>query len=134
MLSRIVPQDHELVQAAKRRYLTKAQKVARWTALGSRCTMCGMPCEPYGPTVIWDHPKGVWFGEETDPNTMEPHHKTPECAGAKTAADATRRAKTKRLIKKLAEERKPSRLKSRGFDKSRSRKMDGTVVVRGVCS
>lgn len=105
------------VLVPKRRYLTRKQKIARWEALGGCCTRCGLPCEAYGPLVIWDHPQGLWFGEDTDPNTMEPNHNTPECGKAKTAADATRRAKTKRQAK-LMEPRAPGSIRSRPFDKN----------------
>ena len=118
-MSRIAYTPPVSVGPAKRRYLTKAQKLARWAAVGGRCVICHEPCEPYGPTVIWDHRIGVWFGEETDPDRMDPHHAVG-CAPSKTANDATIRAKVKRIIAKaVGQPRKPSRIKSRGFGPSR---------------
>lgn len=129
-MSIIAPQERQKVESAKRGYLTKAQKIARWEELGRCCTRCGLLCEPFGPTVIWDHFKGVWFGQTSRPEDFEPNHNTPECAGAKTSADATGRAKTKRLIRKATTPQKPSRLKGRGFSKTRKRLFSGKVVER----
>jgi len=127
-MSRVVPPTGEPVGPAKRRYLTKAQKIARWEALGRCCTICGLPCEAFGRSVVWDHRLGVWFGEATDPDRMDVHH-ARGCAPAKTAKDATVRAKVKRLVKKACgAPRSPSVIHSRGFSPV-SRGFNGKITV-----
>lgn len=129
-MTRIAPAPHEPIVATPRRPLTEMQKLARWNALGRCCTICGEPCAPYGPTVVWDHVKPLWMGGTNDPANYEPNH-TGECADRKTAADAEARARAKRRAKKNdPAQRKPSRLKSRGFDKTRRRTFSGKVEVR----
>lgn len=88
----------------------------RWEALGRCCTVCHKPCEPFGRNVVWDHPIGVFYGEETDPDRMEPHH-AAGCAPSKTAKDATARAKVKRLIKKQEPRAGPGQIRHQGFSK-----------------
>ena len=133
MLSRIVPQDRKLVTATPRKTMTPGRKKRCWTLAEGLCAWCKKPVEQFGPTVIYDHRVPLALGGADSDENIRPLHVRP-CNALKTHFDIRSIRKAQRIAKKLAEERKPSRLKSRGFDKSRTRKMDGTVVVRGVCS
>lgn len=92
-----------------------------------RCHMCGEKIT--GPYIV-DHGLQLWLGGADELDNLFLHH--PDCDKPKTAADAKRRAKTKR--QKAKDEgtfAKPKRqIQSKGFDKSRRRKMDGSVVPR----
>jgi len=112
-----------------RRAMTKARKRRIWEAHDGLCYHCGEPVDMFGPDVRYDHRIGVWFTERDEDEDVSPAHTW--CDAPKTSSDQTKIAKTKRLIKKgLGQPRKPSRLKSAGFDKRLRKKMDGTVVRR----
>jgi hypothetical protein len=130
-MSRIAFEPRQPVEIKRRRYMTSAEKVRRWEELGKCCTVCHLPCDPYGSTVVWDHRLQLAIGGTNDLSNMECHHNSPECSGAKTRSDATARAKVKRIIAKENGETKLKRpIKSRGFDKTKTRRLDGTIKER----
>lgn len=105
-MTRIAPINPIPVEIEPRRHMTDAEKLARWEALGRCCTVCHHPCEPLGPTVIWDHRVQLSIGGTNDLSNMEPHHAAPKpCAAIKTAQDAKDRAKAKRLAFKHSNRR-----------------------------
>jgi 5-methylcytosine-specific restriction endonuclease McrA len=127
-MSRISPSSGETVEATPRKAMTTARKHAIWLAHDGRCADCRRPVPMVGEGVIYDHDVQLWLGGAEDDAQVRPLCST--CNVAKTAADATTRGHVKRLIRKNTESRPPSRLKSRGFDRSRARKFSGKVVER----
>lgn len=117
------------VEIHPRRHMTEREKLQRWEECGQACMICRMPVLYSGPSVIWDHRVPLAIGGTNDLSNMEPHHAGP-CAKMKTALDAKARAKVKRIIKREADGPKPSRLQSRGFQKTLRKKLNGTVVRR----
>lgn len=126
-MSRIATTPRQTVEATPRKAMTTARKRAIWLAHDGRCADCRRPVPMVGDGVVYDHDKMLWIGGEESNEAVRPLCST--CNKAKTANDATVRAKTKRIIYKQGP-RPPSRLKSRGFDKSRTRKFSGKVVER----
>jgi len=104
----ITPPTGEPVPLHDRRYMTEAEKLARWKAVGRCCTICGQPIEYVGPTVIWDHRVSLGLGGANDLENMEPNH-VGACAEKKTRADMLAIRKANRLIKKNDPLREPSK-------------------------
>jgi len=80
---------------------------------------------------------GAWHIDHVIPLALGGRHDegnwVPICVGchkAKTRTDVKAIAKVARIIRRETEGPKPSRLKSRGFNKTLSRKMDGSVRRR----
>lgn len=117
----------EAVEATPRLSVSPARRKRIYEAHGNTCYYPAC-CETEG--LEFEHIVPLWMGGKDDDSNTAPmcrsHHK------AKTALDAKMRAKTKRLIAKgdPDRERKPSRLKSRGFDKTLRKKFNGTVERR----
>ncbi len=94
-----------------------------------------MPFED-GDKIEFDHVIALIRDGEDEERNISPAHK--RCHKRKSKGDAYENAKTKRLEKlRLGTARqKPKakwpagKLTSRGFDKSRRKRMDGTVEVR----
>lgn len=104
----------EIIQATPRRAMTKARRRRIWEAAEGRCFMCSKPV-PESWTVL-DHEIQLWMGGRDDDSNLRPLCTT--CDKMKTAADATKRAKVRRLIQKAdPANRKPSKMKSRPFPK-----------------
>ena len=104
----------------KRRRLTKAARAAMLERQGGCCCVFGCT-ETEG--LIEEHSVVfAWTGEAADQLMCPAHHKL------KTALDIGRIAKVKRLRKgpKCAKRK----IRSRGFDKTRRKKMDGTVMLK----
>lgn len=81
------------------------------------------------PAVDVDHIIPLWAGGSNRDDNLEglcvPHHKQ------KTAAEAKARGKVNRILKRQDGRMKAKRqITSRGFDKTRSKKFDGSVVVK----
>lgn len=77
---------------------------------------------------------GTWHIDHVIPIALTGKHEMSnwqalcvKCHSEKTKDDIGNIAKTNRLIKADFEPHKPSRIKSRGFDKSLRKRMDGTV-------
>lgn len=110
-----------------RRAMTKARKARIHTAAGGVCYHCHLPVDVLGPGVRYDHYVGVWFLERDKDHDVMPAHTA--CDAPKTAADATRRAKTKReMAMRVGAERKPSTMRSRPFPKGGPKR---TIQSRG---
>lgn len=91
-------------------------------AQNGRCTLCDQKI--IGPFDV-DHRVPLALGGTNETDNLEALH--PECHDAKTSGDITRIAKAKRQNAKAFEPRKPSRLQSRGFNKSLTKGFDGIV-------
>ncbi len=118
-------------QADPRRAMTPARKRRIWDSWKGVCYFCRQPVAVDGPSVIYDHVTQLWMKGSDANEAIAPIHADP-CNKLKTAADATARAKVKRIWKKHDSDRpEPKRkLKTRGFDRSLRKKMDGTVERR----
>jgi 5-methylcytosine-specific restriction protein A len=128
-----------------RRAMTPARKRRIHEREGGLCWHCKELAPMFGPDVRYDHFNVLWItGDDTD-EAIKPAHTT--CDAPKTAADLKTIGKIKRLIKNAdPATRKQPRMKSRanpwppkgegkpiqarGFDKSKSRRLDGTAVTR----
>lgn len=105
-----------------RRAMTPARKARIHASRNGLCGECALPVEASGRDVVYDHRGTLFITESDDDSTIWPLHKA--CDAKKTPLDLRRIAKTKRQMKmRVGVERKPSRLKSRGFDKSVKRKI-----------
>jgi 5-methylcytosine-specific restriction endonuclease McrA len=102
--------EREPVEETKRAPFTKAQKVAILAKSDGHCAYPGC-FQTEG--LEFDHVVARWLGGahsvENAQALCEAHHT------AKTALDAKIRARTKRLIKREAGEKKPTTMRSRGF-------------------
>ena len=112
----------------KRRSLTPREKVALMRSQGWKCGCgCGAPVWPGAP-VDYDHTLPLALGGPEKPDSALARH----CHKAKTRQDvrqirkADRQGKSHRGEKK----RKGPPMKSRGFDKTHRRRMNGTVERR----
>ena len=119
----------ERVLPTKRRAMTKARRLAVFTAFDGYCAVCGSetPLEE-GEA---DHELSLFLGGADDESNLI--WKCQPCHSAKTHKhDAKAHAKVRRLIKKAdPENRKPRRpIQSRGFQKDLSRRFDGSVLPR----
>ena len=122
----------EAFQIDDRRAMTPARKRRIHAAWDGKCWFCRMPVDLEGPGVVYDHVGTLWItGSDADSGIGPIHAAT--CNKIKTKADKGTIAHIKRLIAKNDPDqpRKPSRLKSRGFSKTLSRKFSGQVVTRG---
>ena len=117
----------EPVEPTPRRAFTPKQRAEAFLKANGRCEMCQTKLS--GSWEI-DHTISLWMGGAHEPDNWRvlcsPCHR-----GVKTPEDASARAKVKRLQKKADPLfRKPSRLQSRGFDKTKRRKFNGKVEGR----
>ena len=117
----------EPVEATPRRAFTQKQRAEAFLKANGRCERCQTKL---AGTWELDHVIPLWMGGAHDPANWQclcvACHRC-----AKTPEDATARAKVKRLHKKADPLfRKPSRLQSRGFDKTKRRKLNGKVEGR----
>jgi 5-methylcytosine-specific restriction endonuclease McrA len=116
-----------------RRYPTPKEKAAIIARQGGICA-CGCGAALDGGKVEFDHELDLWTHGRND--TANFRALLAPCHKAKTAKDAKARAKSKRIIAKAdpvtraARQAKKATIRSPGFDKTRRRKMDGTVVAR----
>jgi hypothetical protein len=109
--------------------MTLGEKVARHEEVGRCCVICRMACAAFGPTVIWDHRVPLAIGGSNDLDNMDPHHAGP-CAKVKTALDMKAIAKAKRLAGETKAGPTKNPIRSRGFDRTKSRGFDGRVRER----
>lgn len=109
----------------------EARKIRIWNREGGICWICKKPVPHTGPDVRYDHYSPFWISEDDSDENLFPLHTTCD-AGKTYGKDLPTIAKVKRIQKKHDpdRERKPSRLKSRGFDKALRKKMNGTVERR----
>jgi hypothetical protein len=111
-----------------RRAMTPARRHRIWMAWGGKCWFCNLPVPESGPAVEYDHIPALWMKGSDADEDIGPIHKAT-CHKVKTAADASRRAKVKR-IHKWGEPKKGRKLQGAGFDKSLSKGFDGKVRPR----
>ena len=99
------------------------------------CPLCGLPIQP-GVKTIREHMHALGLGGADNPDNWRLVHKP--CARRKTigtkattaGSDANLMAKHRHLTGQ--NKPRPKRpIKSRGFDKTKTRRLDGTVVPRG---
>lgn len=109
----------------KRKGFTPAQRKAVYETARGSCQKCG---EWLGDVWHIDHRIPLAQGGAHAPSNWDAL--CVSCHRQKTKADVGQIAKTKRIIKRETEGKKPSRLKSRGFSKTLRKKMDGTVERR----
>lgn len=100
--------------------LRKSMHLARKRRIHERdnglCWLCRLPVEMTGPGVRYDHRNPLWITQDDSDEGISPAHTA--CDAPKTKIDQTIIAKVKRIIRKAdPEARKPSRMKSRGFQK-----------------
>lgn len=108
--------------------MTEARKRRIWTAHHGKC-ICGEPVPVTGPGVIYDHHETLWMGGAEHDGNVRPL--CAICNLIKTAFDATKRAKTKRQQQMApGAPRAPSALRSRGFQKTLRKRMNGKVEPR----
>lgn len=104
----------------EKRNVSKARRDKILAAQDHVCKRAG--CDERATDV--DHIIPLWMGGSNRDDNLEglcpAHHR------GKTKAEASIRGKVKRIAKREAGEKKPSRIKSRGFGKL-TRKFDGTV-------
>ena len=132
-MSAIAHTPPQPVEIHRRRYMTSAEKVRRWEELGRCCTVCRLPCDPHGHTVIWDHRIPLAIGGTNDLENLECNHRI-DCAAIKTARDIEAIARAKRRERKHAEPSAPGKIRSRGFDRTKTRKFNGQVVSRNAAN
>lgn len=120
----------EDVPATPRGPISEARKKRIWEREGGKCWMCGQVTAMTGSTVRYDHRIPLELSGTDDDSNIFPLHREP-CDRIKTKADAAKIAKMRRLRKKRdPETRKPSIMKSKGFDKTLTRRFNGKVEKR----
>lgn len=143
MASRIVPPSGEVVEATVRQKISNHRRDLVLERQSRICPMCEKPLPstemPSGVEGVpgWtmtgpfelDHQIPIELGGSNDVENLQalcvPCHK------AKTRSDIKAIAKARRLRKKAdPAQRKAPSMVSRGFDKSKSRKMNGEVVTK----
>lgn len=109
---------------ARRVRLTKAERAELLRQQGGLCVVWG--CTESRNLIEEHSTPFVWTGQKADQLMCPEHHKE------KTAKiDAPRIAKVNRIRKRAAGKMKPKRkIRSRGFDKTKRKHMDGRVTSR----
>jgi len=118
----------EAVPATPRKAMGKARRKAVWDAHSGLCGLCSCPVTLGAPTVM-DHKTPLELGGMDDLANLWPL--CQGCNKTKTRRDIAQIAKMRR-IHKQEKPREPSRMRSRGFDKSLSKRMDGRVIRRRI--
>lgn len=130
-----------MTRTVQRKPITQAMQLALWKRHGIvLCDVCRTICRDktfvtrFPILFQWDHHLALVDGGAHDVENIRPI--CPGCHRRKSAREHKNNAKAKRLAAaREAHERgekKASRMKSRGFDKTRSKKFDGTVVPRNA--
>jgi len=116
----------EPVQATQRRAMTEARRLRIYLACNGRC-VCGVKV-PLKGTVI-DHRIPLWMGGADEDANLR--FLCADCDKPKTAKDKGNIAKVKRILAREDGTRRPRKpIRSRGFDKTKTRRFDGTVAPR----
>jgi 5-methylcytosine-specific restriction endonuclease McrA len=116
----------EPVKITARKAFTPKQRLEVLLACKGRCAICREKIT--GPFEV-EHRVPLALGGTNDPSNLEAVHPTP-CHALKTLADVKAIAKARRLAGETCAGPTKRPLKSRGFDKTRSRKFNGSVVKR----
>lgn len=115
----------EPVPATPRRSMTPKRRLEALLKCEGRCAKCR---EKLGSLFIVDHILPLELGGLDEVGNLETI--CVSCDKLKTKTDMKRIVKMRRQSKKANEPRKPSTLKSRGFDRTLRKKFDGTVERR----
>ena len=127
-MTRVAPPTGEDIGPTKRRRVTSARKQRIWAYWDGVCGDCRAPVHVTEGTE-YDHRIPVWMhGPDDDGPNMRPL--CVACHKAKTAIDKGDIAHVKRLRGETGNAPKRP-IPSRGFDKTRRRRMDGTVEKVG---
>jgi 5-methylcytosine-specific restriction endonuclease McrA len=116
----------EKVSATKRGRMTIKRREEVWLRYNKCCAHCLSKIPMESPTTI-DHILPLELGGQDFLDNLQPL--CPPCDKSKFRSDIERIAKMRRQ-EQMEKPRPSSRMKGRGFDKSRSRKFDGTIVNR----
>lgn len=120
-----------MTKTVTRRPLTQSQQLALWKEYGQVvCAHCGDTVDDWN--MNWDHWLALVDGGSHDVSNLRPI--CLPCHKEKSAREHKNNAKAKRVAKKHTNPLPPGTIKSRGFDKTRCRKMDGRVVPRNPAS
>lgn len=107
--------------------ITQAQKMAVLRQYAyAHCYKCRREL-PIAECQI-DHIQALVDGGEHCPSNMAPI--CADCHKLKSAFEHTRNSKSKRIAMKRERPRPPSRIRSRPFNKSLSKKFNGTTEIR----
>jgi len=117
----------EPVQPTPRRSMTPKRRLEALLRSEGRCARCKVKL---GEAFEVDHEISLFLGGADDAsNTVAlcvPCHR-----GEKTPADAKAHAKVRRILAREEGTRRPRKaIPSRGFDKTKRKRMDGTVVTK----
>ena len=116
----------EPVQPTPRAPMTKGRRLRIYLACNGRC-VCGVKV-PMKGTVI-DHPTQLWMGGPDEDEFLK--FLCGPCVKIKDAKDASARGKVRRILAREEGTRRPRKaIPSRGFDKTKRKRMDGTVVTK----
>lgn len=134
-MTAIAPKTGERIEATPRKRLTQAQKRKLLDTQDGLCGNCQQPLfqeiegQRLWKPMIDEHVERLFVGGSNDLANRQMW--CVDCAREKTRAEAKPNAKIRRLIiKEDPDQRKPSRMQSRGFDKTKSRGFDGKVRAR----
>lgn len=117
----------EAVTSTKREAITPAMKIdCLLFRYSITCGICGREIGP-GTPVEWDHVHALVHGGPHIFTNLRPVHE--RCHKAKTKADVQAKAKGDRILGLTCNGPKKA-IKSRGFDKTKTRKVNGEVVAR----
>ena len=109
-----------------RKSISKAMRARVILAYHGRCAKCCKRFEA-GERIDIDHVHQLATGGADDESNMRPLH--PWCHAIKTREDAKVRGKIRRL-NGTTPKRAGKPIRSRGFDRSKTRKFNGTVIPR----
>ena len=116
----------EAVSPTPRASMTKARRLRIYIACNGRCS-CGAKVEMAG-TVI-DHRIPLFMGGADDDSNLR--FLCATCDRVKTSGDLKGCAKVRRIIAREDGSRRPRKaIASRGFDKTKTKKLNGEVVSR----
>ncbi len=111
----------------KRGSISKKTREAVIAAYGNACAICRVTFLP-GQRIDIDHHHQLGMDGPDEVGNFRPL--CVPCHKIKTKEDARARGKARRLSGETVKRRRGPPMKSRPFDKSRSRKMDGSIVRR----
>jgi 5-methylcytosine-specific restriction endonuclease McrA len=124
-MTEIAPPSRKPVEATKRLSMGKAR---RERILAKHHHKCSFPGCEVAEGLELDHQIALFLGGKDADDNIVPLCRTHHAA--KTQLDHKLIGKVRRILKKGSGEKAPSRIKSRGFDKTKRKRMDGTVVSR----
>lgn len=104
------------IGTTRRRSMTPSRALRIWEAHRGVCVTCGLPIDGVRDRWFVEHVRALELGgEDTDANCGPAHW---DCKHDKDAEDHSRAAKAKRAKADHLGIRRPSRLRSRGFERA----------------